>query len=334
MILNVPFTFDAAVIRGKKRLAERAAWRSSIDVRVADVSGADAPVALRFEIDHSDEGPAPVMEMRWFEGAHYAPFTDGEPTGHKAVNWLVSHLADPCHNFPLSPKELGADWAKEGIERSSETDVREIVSIEQESKIAEGIAKAAKDILIVDGLLWKTHPEPYFWFQAPNRNELSWVAIKVGYPPATGTRFAFRLDEAPFLLAQVPDLKNGSERVTKMPDVEVLIPECLNERFAERLLNETVKSALKSMARELPKADREYFDVYADLRDVRLEFETALEDGEPDVDALIAAFRRASGQEPKIAGWESERVEASFTRISMLSSAAMDIDPDAFGGPR
>jgi hypothetical protein len=200
MFLSVPFTYRAEVLMPRCRNAEPKTFGERIEVEIQDVSGSEAPVAVRWA--HTFEGrvrnpETPIIrETRWFDGNHFRPVFDAE-YGFETKSVSRSTLIEACaagtqlgNALPFSFEDDLKKVISGEMKSIGETQIRKIITSERD-KVANNVTKRAADMLLIDGEVWRKCHEPIYYIHQG-------IGILVSLREADGMRQSperqFRID--------------------------------------------------------------------------------------------------------------------------------------------
>lgn len=173
-ILHVPHSYKVAgALKGKRKI-ENWAFAGSIAVQIATPSPDEAPVALRLHRPPSGGSygkplrPNAPLDYRFFDGRLYAPYLVGLDEGGETP----LALADMLEAVRIGTGGQGSplfDGVQSLFMRSplaEDDERRRTMKIEQswEGEVAAEIAARARDLILVDGLVFQHRPglEPVY----------------------------------------------------------------------------------------------------------------------------------------------------------------------------
>jgi len=271
--IRVPFRYEADVLEKRKRNHEHRLFSEWVEIEVRDVSGVDAPVALRWhdevpaELPFGDRdrwGAFPsdgVCETRWLDGSHWTPVLSGDPRSGGAERMTAGELERLCEETEDIGNPLMLHFGRgSGISPLVPEDYRSVERCTREREIRQIMAKAS-DLVVIDGGVWKRTAEPVCYLSA-------WVDYGHSYQapikmlPAdshaikdrTAAYRADRFDEA--CEAAILRERDHAQSVNLHRRVDVLIPESLSYRDEELALLSVSERLLDRLAskplREVP----------------------------------------------------------------------------------
>ncbi|AOG02828.1 hypothetical protein [Bosea sp. RAC05] len=321
-IIDVPFSYEAVVRHKRKRNTSRHVYVATVPVEIAELTDAQAPIALRYQ-DHN-YGEGDPVEMRWFEGHLWAQkmiSTDDDTKIPADFGWLlgVNREFDQYGN-PLSSHDCpktGATTAR--IE--DDVDIQEVHVSGRES-IEAKIRDLAAEIVLIGGTLWERSKEPYLYLTTSGG--YAWINVAKPFQQQA-ERLSFRLDQLGIIKQACAHDLRGIETITG-PIVEILIPDALKKPCDEVALLASARNILDDMKKAIATQDVEFFIAYRDLREAMAAAERQLELNQAvDVTPLATAMRNGmsacnpgpDGEDGVCSTYMIRSAEAALSRIEL-----------------
>ncbi len=334
MILTVPYVYKAVVRQHRKRNPVTVRYSGETAIEVAEASAAEAPVAFRAPAARNSDLP---VDTRWHAGRLWSPSVSTahrEPDVHRDVDWLASNTRE---GRGLLVGSHGSEHhAEEFPRRREDDDTVAEHHCDDEDEVLAALAGQARDVLVVDGHLWRPIREPVIELSTTNWGDTAHLRVTEVSPKDLGCHH-YRLDQAGWIAACEPghDLEHALARL----GVEVLMPEVLAARTGDRALRAVADDVLDHMKGRIARLDRDHFDRFATLRDAVADFSAALDaDAPADADALAGALTRALGHRGPVdpddpdtmADWLMRRVANAIRRMEFAKGEPERDDVSAF----
>lgn len=287
-IIDVPFSYEAVVRHKRKRNTSRHVYVATVPVEIAELTDAQAPIALRYQDYNYGEGDP--VEMRWFEGHLWAQKTVSNDDGEDVpanFDWLLEVNQEfDQHGNPLkahdSPR-TGATTSR--IE--DDVDIQEVHVSGRES-IEAKIRDLASEIVLIGGTIWERSKEPYLHLSTSGG--YAWVNVAKPWQKHA-ERLSFRLDQMGIIKQACAQDLRGIDTITG-PVIEILIPDALKKPCDEMALLVSAGNILDDMKKAIATQDVEFFIAYRDLREAVAAAERQLELNQAvDVAPLATAMR-------------------------------------------
>lgn len=246
MIVDIPFFYKAKVRFKRKRNPTDIVCLGMTRVDIAEASPDEAPVALRYvEKGFTSFDESKTVELRLLDGKLYAPLVRDEgsrmPSLHRDLEWL-KHRVENQYDYN-NPLRIGCNRPYNGPEPrpiGEVEDVAEIIETAEEDEISRA-AVLARDLLLIEGHLYETAPEPVYRLHRIGRDffngrilEGGWVLSVV---PAPGSAKPGRVEVAIDDVYRADQYEIACDLVASDPDrdwlgdppspIEVLIPEAV-----------------------------------------------------------------------------------------------------------
>ncbi len=328
--ITVPYSYDAEVLRPRRRNHESVRYAAEVTVEVDDLTGEEAPVAYRYVVTEranpssrrgrETAATRRVVEHRAHDGSMWAPYGDGRAEEGEARrggrDWLVAATVAGEGDGPLCGDDVG------GLPRlGDEPDLRDVRGSGAQEREAEVRARAA-DLALVDGVLWHRTGEACLKVNEYDFGTRAYVSV--GQRDDLGVH-AFRMDQADWIGACHPEWDLGAS--VRRHEVEVPRPDLLTLRTTERAVIDVVGSVVRSMRDRVPDMDAPFFAAYAAARDDVLALEAAVADGgDVDLDAVLAhaseALEQEQGRRSERWDWLDGRMTALRARLELAGVLA------------
>lgn len=274
MLVRMPYIYDAVVLERKCRYVSHGYFGDWQAVEVTETSEADLPVAMRWT-EVSDHGRVETpRETRWFDDRHWMPY--GRVDQPNCALTPSEDLLDGQKLYKIAKDALRYDYYRNlalqdfmgGDLRPFDGEhVNEVHYLDRESGVRSA-EDAAADLLAVDGILYRSVPEPVY--------SLSWRNDLRGGEQRPSARISAdmrqrRIDDGPFFradrLEDMVDIFRMSHRrhvIRSKTEIEVLLPESVNF--------EDDRDAVRAAAARMVGKRADCFDgVYPQLRKMATE---------------------------------------------------------------
>ncbi len=326
-ILTVPYAYEATVRRPRKRSDEQAVYSGSVDVVIDEVDPDGAPVVFH-GVASEYRG---VPTHRFHEGRLWTAVLSGydnDPSDarvHLGWEWLAGRTeVENAHSpyFPAGTERPGL--ASRAIDPATDT-VNHVVAT-REGEVRQTMVDLARDVILIDGLLWTETPEPVFHLD----RTMSGAYVRVEHRGELD-RHDYRLDQADMLRELETSLWGERDGPIQVPEVVVLRPDLLRARTTERSIAACAKVLMKRLVDALPDGDVKLFADYASLRDgVRAMEAKASADEEADLEGMVDLLRNAMHHIEGIEGFgrgvAAALGEMAIRRINITIGAEEAID--------
>lgn len=187
MLFHMPYIFDAVVVDKRCRHASHGYFGDRHPVEIEEVSGSEAPVAMRWDVRKGDCDPF-TCETRWFDNRHWIAFGSHEdPSPHKPLATEME-IENPYHyvaavlRYDYHRLEALKGFLQGKLPGFNPDDVREVHMVDRESGVL-GAERAAGRLLIVDGYLHVPSHEPCYELSIRDRlvggeqRPSAWIAV-------------------------------------------------------------------------------------------------------------------------------------------------------------
>jgi hypothetical protein len=287
MHINVNFIYEAEVKHRRKVNAVTKSFVGTVPVEVAEAAGSDAPVAMRFRAPLGyDPAPGFRLEVRTYGDALYVPYhmppqarfearqEDHPPRGAAWLRETAEGAFRSGHHEARLPFRTGTSYESLGaiVPIADEPGLREVVASKEAARAAEIRADAA-DLLVVDGILHRRCPEPYYRIQfvegdrRTGEGGYAYLSPEFGFLGPDGQRQRmrdreYRADEEGYATG-----RRYSLRLSDEDRIEVLVPEAVREDIPQRQLLETAQRVNAWMRDRVANRDVPFFRAFYDLRE-------------------------------------------------------------------
>ncbi len=228
MQIAIPFSYTAEEIPPKCRKPRKVQKDASLTVSIAEITGAQAPVAF---LEHgSDFGESFTREYRWYSDCL----------------WLLEKVNSRNDDSEIQTAE---QFLKNPECLHS---VAQHYDSRQDNKTA--IFKRASEIVFIDGVRWRRTLEPEYCILA----SINWTSLDVVYGAKheIGARWYYRIDQLEDALGQIR-LGYG-KGVRDYSRFEVLIPKALRLPATPKVEKFEVSVMLAVEGRGVQSAAREF----------------------------------------------------------------------------
>jgi len=230
MQIRIPYAFEVSAVERKHRNASKLVFAEWTLIELADVSEADAPVAVRWTPGHRAVG---LAQTRWHGGRHWMATGKNGPITPEAL------MQDPetfCRVFGYRATAAAVD-AVTGLMSGSASpfdpgEFREVLEVRRASGL-DMVLSRADTLLFVDGVLHHEVPEPRYIvsfrdMRGGEQRPSAFAAVETGdrFEPSPYIRAQFRLDRMDDVRDYVRG--RGERHVIRHADpVEILLPDSI-----------------------------------------------------------------------------------------------------------
>lgn len=315
MFVNVPFKYDAEILKPRCRNLEPMAFGDWVEVNIAETTASDAPVAVRWiDADSLPYVDTPIVkETRWFEDSHYRRVFDSDDRNEKngfTRDTIIEACANGRHLSWALP--FGQDYdlvrvISGSLKPIDETPTRKIENSTREKAISD-IELRASELLLIDEELWIKCEEPIY---AVKQGTGLIVSIPTAYDltqVAPDRRFRIdRMDDA------IDHFKLDDRFIRERADV--LVPDSVRFDDETPAILHSTREALSWYAKSLHKMPTDFIVAWGHLRDAH---NAADQEASPEhMDALIERFQAYVETCPEPDSWYAEEMSKAINRWSL-----------------
>lgn len=298
MKFRMPYVYRANVRPPKNRNFVSQYFGGHVVVDIPEASDEEAPVAARWSsADEVQTYEGRVMGDRFFVAVQAE---DGRPLRADEID------SDHIHKFTFAGStgpygdQAPIDLYKRGELTKSVEDFKECTQNEEEQVLDE-IRQELSDILVVDGILYRTQPVPVIVASRRRSSEHDTILFELSYVDEARhwSEMHFPLTRADEAISWAENLKRAAADMSlpgvevhkgQQVHVEVFRPDLLPDPdFLVLDLKRTVAGLLKHLGKELESHADTYIDRWQELRRVSHGLHQGC--GSDVVDATMSAWR-------------------------------------------
>lgn len=331
LIVDVPFIYEATVVRARKRNEETFYIRDSLPVPIPNLSPDEAVLVADTPSNTSPRhGEAPLrVEVRWHEGRLWRQEVERTAEGVSIVD--ESRFLEAVRSSVIQKYALAIDslhnfrGAKGSIAEIGA--LRSVVGTTRDEVMAK-IVQRARDVVLIGGVVHVPCGEPATKVLYGGAAQWRWLrATEVGdaldFHPGDCWKGA-EWDAMLAHMAKHEELRD--EEIAAMEPYRIVVhrPDLLTWEPARDNLLHDANSLLERMDGDLKDLDREVLWHWAAVRDAR----KATEEGAPQ-DGLLAALARFEGVlDAAGEGRRAEDAREILERWSARSGRPRPVDED------
>lgn len=300
MIIKVPFSYQASVIKKGHRKEETLYFWEFADIEIPEVDDMDAPIATRW-FDRLPEfltgfhekstwGASPedgINETRWFDDNHWWPAVQIDRNRHYGEDCSrisVQQLTSMCEQFDSNDNPIMAAFYRRGSSDPVpliEDDFRQVASETRTTELA-ALHQRASDLIIVDGGVWRRGLEPVCYlkelYSVGSSHQMVIKIAENGHRTIKDERNTYRADMYDQAVrASVIQDDGDIQDIYSDRRIEVFIPESIRYDGEERAFESAIDSVLSTYGSKQAKfIPSDVLLTYVPLRTAAFEMKQSL----------------------------------------------------------
>ncbi|MFC4236495.1 hypothetical protein ACFOY8_14920 [Thalassospira xianhensis] len=269
IVVDYPFTYEAEVMLPKKRLPRQITVHDRVPLGITALDGDDFPIAFQCSAFNS---PHAKSDYRFYGGSLYRASTPS-----RELSALVEKIEAGNAGFTpqLLPDWMPGDLSEQPMQRGQDVKASdlngEVLKDNRRETVAMLIDRLADDCIFANGQVWRKTGEPFWLLTSsiwPVTKRLQIVPTSQWHTVENqGYENTFALCDLPNAMNYAREFIGGGEDVTVHDVLEVLMPEVINTRFADRKLVDAAKRFLRDIEDHLKNANMAFFQQYIALRE-------------------------------------------------------------------